>query len=86
MATFMHTVKDPDGIHARPAALLVKEAKTYEGSEITLTKEGKSAGATKLMAIMSMGIKCGNEITVEVVGGDEEAAAAGFKTFLEANL
>lgn len=86
MTTFVHTVKDPEGIHARPAALLVKEAKNYEGSEITLFKEAKSAGATKLMAIMSMGIKCGDEVRVEVAGGNEEAAAEGFKVFLESNL
>lgn len=37
---------DEVGIHARPTGLLVKEAKKYE-SKITLTKDGKSAEATK---------------------------------------
>ena len=44
MKTFSYTVKDEVGIHARPAGLLVKEAKKY-ASRITISKEGKKAEA-----------------------------------------
>ena len=63
MKNFEYTVKDELGIHARPAGLLVKEAKKYE-SKITLTKEGKTVEATKLMAVMSLAVKCGQTVTV----------------------
>ena len=59
MKTFSYTIKDEVGIHARPAGLLVKKAKEFE-SKITLEKGGKTAEATKLMAVMSMGVKCGD--------------------------
>ncbi len=88
MKQFTYTITDPVGIHARPAGLLVKEAKKYADSAITLSVEatGKSANALKLMALMSMGVKGGDTVTVTVEGGDEEAAAAGMQAFLSANL
>ena len=62
MKNFEYTIKDELGIHARPAGMLVKEAKKYQ-SKITITKEGKSAEASKLMAVMSLGVKCGQDCT-----------------------
>ena len=65
--------------------MLVKEAKKYQ-SKITITKEGKSAEASKLMAVMSLGVKCGQTVQIAVEGPDEEDAAAGIQAFFEANL
>ena len=61
MKNFEYTIKDELGIHARPAGMLVKEAKKYQ-SKITITKEGKTAEASKLMAVMSLGVKCGQTV------------------------
>ncbi len=85
MKTFAYTIKDEVGIHARPAGLLAKKAKEFE-SVITLEKGGKTAAATKLMAIMSMGVKCGDTVNVTVEGADEEKAAAEMEAFFNENL
>lgn len=85
MKTFSYTIKDEIGIHARPAGLLAKKAKEFE-STITLEKNGKSAAATKLMAVMGLGVKHGETINITVEGVDEEAAAAAMQEFFEANL
>lgn len=85
MRTFAYTIKDELGIHARPAGLLAKTAKALD-SDITITKDGRSVGAAKLIALMGLGVKCGDTITVTVNGGDEEAAEAAMKEFLHANL
>ena len=85
MKSFEYTIKDELGIHARPAGMLVKEAKKYQ-SKITITKEGKTAEASKLMAVMSLGVKCGQTVQIAVEGADEEAAAAGIQAFFDANL
>jgi len=85
MKSFDYIIKDEVGIHARPAGLLVKEAKKYE-SKITVVKGEKKAEATKLMALMAMGVKCGDTVTVQVEGGDEEATVASIKDFFENNL
>lgn len=55
MKTFQYTIQDELGIHARPAGLLVKEAKKFQ-SVITLEGNGKKAEAGKLLAIMGMGL------------------------------
>ena len=53
MKKFEYVITDEVGIHARPAGVLVKEAKKYE-SKIMVSANGKSAEATKLMAVMSL--------------------------------
>lgn len=85
MKNFSYVVRDEVGIHARPAGLLVKEAKKYE-SKITLSKDGKSADANKLMAVMSLGVKCGQTVEIEITGADEENAYQGMKKFFEETL
>ena len=85
MKTFDYTIKDEVGIHARPAGQLVKEAKKYE-SKITVSINVKSAEATKLMAVMGLGVKCGQTVEVTVEGADEDTACEGIRTFFEENL
>lgn len=85
MKNFSYTIKDEIGIHARPAGLLAKTAKEFQ-SVVTLEKDGKAAAATKLMAIMGMGVKCGDTVNVTVEGADEETAAAAMEEFFKANL
>lgn len=87
MKQFAYTITDPVGIHARPAGLLAKAAKGLD-STITITKAdgSKSAAATKVMALMGMGIKTGETVTVTVEGGSEEANAAVMESFFKENL
>ena len=85
MKSFTYTITDPVGIHARPAGLLVKEAKNYAAS-IQIAKDGKSADAKKLMALMSLGVRQGETVTVNVEGADEENAAAKMEEFFKNNL
>ena len=85
MKTFTYTIKDELGIHARPAGMLAKTAKALD-SEITIACGEKSAVGTKLMALMGMGIKCGDTITVTINGGDETASEKAMQEFFKANL
>lgn len=86
MKQFTYTITDPVGIHARPAGLLVKAAKALD-STITIEKVGGgSAAATKLMAVMGLGIKQGDTVSVTVEGGSEDANAAAMEQFFKDNL
>lgn len=85
MASFEYTVKDKIGIHARPAGKLVQMARPLS-STIMITKNGVSADATRLMSVLSLGVRCGDTITVSAEGGDEENSLAAVKAFLEENL
>lgn len=85
MQQFTYTITDPIGIHARPAGLLVKAAKALD-SAVTIQKGDKSVSATKLMNLMSMGVRQGDCITVTVEGGDEEASRKAMEQFFQENL
>ncbi len=74
MKTFVYTITDPMGIHARPAGMLVKAAKAFPDTEITVAKSSASAKATQMIRLMSLGIQAGDQVTVTVQGGDEDAA------------
>ena len=86
MKHFQYTIKDPVGIHARPAGLLVKAAKELDSTVTISNAAGKSAVATKLMALMGLGIKGGDTINVAVEGGNEEVGLAAMERFFEENL
>ena len=85
MKEFKYVITDPEGIHARPAGELVKLAKEYT-STVSVIKEGKKADAKKVFGLMGLGVKNGMEITVQIEGEDEDAAAAAVEAFLKENL
>lgn len=85
MKSFSYTVKDELGLHARPAGMLVKEVKNFQ-SKVTLERDGKSVDASRLMAVMGMGVKKDQTVTVMVEGNDEDAACEALKAFFKANL
>ena len=86
MKKFEYTINDPVGIHARPAGLLAKAAKGLDSAVTIAREDGKSAAATKLMALMGLGIKQGDTVSVLIEGGDEEANAVAMEQFFKDNL
>lgn len=82
MSSFEITVKDPEGIHARPAGVITKAAKQLGGG-ISITKGSKTIDAQKMFALMGLAVKCGETITVSC---EDETVLAQFKTLLEENL
>jgi phosphocarrier protein HPr len=61
------------GLHARPAARFVKEAKTY-GSDIVVVRDGVEANAKSSLKLMTLGAKHGDKVMIRAEGEDEEAA------------
>lgn len=86
MKSFTYEIKDSAGIHARPAGLLVKEADKFSSDIQIQNESGKTADAKRLFAIMGLGIKCGDTITVTVDGSDEDSAKSAMAEFLENSL
>lgn len=85
MKEFQYVITDPEGIHARPAGLLVKAAKGYT-STVTITKDGKKGDAKKIFSVMGLAAKQGDPITVTVEGSDEDTAAEAIEHFFKENL
>ncbi len=85
MKEFAYTIKDELGIHARPAGELIKQAAAF-GCAVTIEKDGKSVDAKRILGVMGLGVKCGQEIIVRADGEGEEEAIAAMSKFLEENL
>ena len=85
MKSFEYTIKDELGIHARPAGLLVKKANEF-ASNVTIKKGDKSADAKRIFAVMGLGVKKADEITVCVEGEDEAKASEAMEQFFKGNL
>ena len=73
MKEFRHTIKDKNGLHARPAGMLASISKTFE-SDIRVEAQGKEADGKRLLSLMSLGAKCGTELHFKIEGSDEEMA------------
>ena len=85
MIQFQYTITDPNGLHARPAGLLVKEAQKFS-SAVKLTRGEKCADLKRLFAVMGMGVKCGETVEVTVDGADEAQAAQILEQFFRENF
>jgi len=75
------TVVNPLGLHARPAAQLVKLASTF-ASEIQLMKDGLEVNGKSIMGVMMLAAECGSAITVQAVGPDEADAVAALSELI----
>ena len=85
MKEVTYVIKDELGIHARPAAQLVK---AISGFKSTITIEGAkgSADMKRLMALMKLSVKKDESVTVKADGEDENEAIKTLQEFFEANL
>ena len=85
MREFHYVIKDAQGIHARPAGLFAKEVAACE-CNVTIAKDGKEVDAKRILGVMGLGAKQGQEIVLKTEGVDEEAAMERLSAFLEENL
>ena len=85
MKDFNIVIKDPLGIHARPAGLIVKEISKYE-SDVKIELNDKVADAKRIFAVMGLGAKCGDTLKIVINGRDEDQAASELKSFFDKNL
>lgn len=67
------SVAHAHGLHARPAALLVKTAQAFD-TEIMMEYDGRSANAKSMLGIMTLGAREGAIITMTATGHDAAAA------------
>ena len=85
MIEFPVTVKDPMGIHARPAGRIVSLLQVYN-SFVTVWKDGKEFDAKKLLSLMGSELACGDTVVVRVEGSDETVCAAAARVIFDENL
>ncbi len=70
------------GLHARPAALLARRAKSF-GAQISLAAHGRIADARSVVAIMALGVRHGDEVILRAEGDEAAQALASTLAGLE---
>lgn len=78
---FQHTIREPIGLHARPAGMVVKKAKSLPCT-VTIACHGASCNARKLLQLMELEARSGDTIDVTVEGPDENTAAEDLRNYL----
>ena len=78
-------IKNPTGLHLRPAGILCKTAMQYKSS-ITFTYRGNTANAKSVLSVLGACIKCGDEIEFICNGVDEEEALKALVDAVESGL
>ncbi len=67
------TIVNPLGLHARPAAQLVRLASTFD-ADIVVAKDGLEVNAKSIMGVMMLAAECGSEILIRATGSDCDRA------------
>ncbi|MDF2547597.1 MAG: HPr family phosphocarrier protein [Anaerosolibacter sp.] len=78
-------IQHETGLHARPAALLMRLAEKFQ-SHIELEKKGRSCNAKSIMGILSMGAVKGDELIITADGSDETHAIEAIKELFDKEL
>jgi phosphocarrier protein HPr len=79
------TIRSKSGLHARPAATLVQKAKAFQ-SQITLSKNDKTANAKSILSVLTLGAEQGDQVLLKVTGDDAETAIGELASLLEEDL
>jgi len=66
-------IANKNGLHARPAAEIVKVSAKFQ-SEITLVKDGMEVNGKSIMGVMMLAAGLGSEVTIETQGEREQEA------------
>ncbi len=79
------TIKNPTGLHARPAASFLKVVKQFP-CRTTLIRGGETINAKSMIALMSAGIECGQEVTIVCDGEQEQEALEALQVAVDSGL
>jgi len=85
MKTLNYTLKAPMGLHGRPAGLLSGNANKFK-CNIEVGSASKMVNAKRVIGVMALTLKQGNELVMTFDGEDECEAFVFFKSFLEENV
>ena len=85
MAQRSVTVASKSGLHARPAAVFVQEAKRFQ-SAVTVAKDDKTVNAKSILSVLTLGASPGDQVILAAEGSDADAAIETLASLLERDL
>lgn len=78
-------VGSKSGLHARPAAIFVQNAKSFQ-SQITLGKNERTANGKSILSVLALGAEKGDQVVLTISGSDAETALTKLVRLLEGDL
>ncbi|GCE23441.1 HPr family phosphocarrier protein [Dictyobacter kobayashii] len=79
------TLGSKSGLHARPAAMFVQKAKSFQ-SQISLSKNDKTVNGKSILSVISLGALKGDQVLLQTNGEDADAALENLAGLLEQDL
>jgi phosphotransferase system HPr (HPr) family protein len=80
------TIRNAYGIHVRPSSVIVKAAKEYAGGIEVTSSKGVTVDIKNILGLISLGLTCGQAVTIRVNGPDEEAVAVKMAELFETHF
>lgn len=81
MKRFEHTIHQRSGIHAGPARQIVKIARQFADTVITISRGERSIRVNGLLRLIGLGVRGGDTVTVTVDGPSEMAATIAMQNY-----
>ncbi len=78
-------LRNPLGLHLRPAGVLCTEALKY-ASNVQIKKGNVVTNAKSVLGVLATGIRCGDEFEIICTGEDEEAALTKLIRLIEEGI
>ena len=78
-------IQNKHGLHARPAAEMVKAASRFQ-SDVTITRDDMEVNGKSIMGVMMLAAECGATIVLRADGPDAEAAVAALEALVDAKF
>lgn len=85
MAERTVTIVNKNGVHARPAAEIVKTAGKF-ASDVTIVRDDLEVNGKSIMGVMMLAAECGSNITLRATGADADAAVDALAQLVEAKF
>ena len=76
-------IRNTAGIHCRPSSVIISGKEKFPGVSFKVTAENGTTDLNGILELLALGLQSGDEITLQVSGGNEESALEAMKALFE---
>lgn len=83
MKSFDYVVNDFSGIDMKTGQQLLKTIQSFDGTSVKITKGNKTVNAKKVLALLGLGVREGDELRIDVEGDQEDEVVELLEQFIK---
>ena len=76
-------IRNTAGIHCRPSSVIISEKEKFSGVSFRVTGENGTTDLSGILELLALGLQCGDEVTLQVSGGNEAEALEAMSALFE---